>query len=276
MIRIKCPKCAASLALEDSEAGGVGECTECGAKFRVPAAKAKSRARASRADDEDDEDDYEDEDDEDEEEERASGRRRARRSDIEDDEDEALPKRRPPSNSGSLKTNLIMAGVMLAVIVVTGLAGIFLNKLGSLTFFGSVLGALLCSIMVVRAATKDGGTLAFVCVIIALLMVLSLLGALFQLFMNTEHGMKYPLTQVFLFGPLFWSAFLGIHVVSNWKDNARFAMVWAFCVVMAGVAFAASNINKARIDARREQVKARFSLTMHVPQAPIVPVHQRG
>jgi DNA-directed RNA polymerase subunit M/transcription elongation factor TFIIS len=277
MIRIKCPKCAAPLALEDAKAGGVGECTECGAKFRVPAPKVKAPKRASRAVDDDDEDDYEDEDDEDEVDERGPGRRRARRSDIEDDEDEAIPQRKAPSNSGSLKGNLISAGIMLAVIIVTGIAGIFLKKIGIMVFFGSVLSALLCAIMVVRAATKEGGTLAFVCVVIALLMFVNGIGvtmAFFQVFVET--GVKFPISLVFFFGPIFWSAFLGVHVVANWKDNARFAMVWAFCVVLAGVAFVATVLNKGMIDAHREQVRARHGLVMVVPRAALIQVDQRG
>jgi hypothetical protein len=277
MIRIKCPKCAAPLALEDSSAGGVGECTECGAKFRVPAAKAKPPKRASRVVDDDEEDDYEDEDDEDEEDERGPGRRRARRSDIEDDEDEAIPQRKAPSNSGSLKGNLITVGIMLVVIIVTGIAGIFLKKIGVLVFFGSVLSALLCGVMVVRAATKEGGTLAFICIVIALLMVSNGIGvtlAYFQVYIET--GLKHPFSLILFFGPVFWSAFLGIHVVANWKDNARFAMVWSFCVVLAAVAFVAAVLNKGMIDAHRDQVRARYNLVMVVPRAPLTQVDQRG
>ena len=35
MLRIKSPKCATPLAVDDEDAGGVGECTECGIKFRM-------------------------------------------------------------------------------------------------------------------------------------------------------------------------------------------------------------------------------------------------
>src|SRR5262245_12798383 len=41
MIRAKCPKCAQVVSLPDSAAGGIGSCSHCGQKFRVPAATRK-------------------------------------------------------------------------------------------------------------------------------------------------------------------------------------------------------------------------------------------
>src|SRR2546423_15598367 len=61
MLRIKCPKCATPLAVDDEDAGGVGECTECGIKFRIPAAVAKAKVPAGAGrEGEDDEDEPED------------------------------------------------------------------------------------------------------------------------------------------------------------------------------------------------------------------------
>jgi DNA-directed RNA polymerase subunit M/transcription elongation factor TFIIS len=283
MIRIKCPKCAAPLALDDDQAGGVGECTECGAKFRVPKAKAPVRTRKADADDDDEDEDDDDEDDE--EEERSSSRARPRRrprgrdeDDEDDDEGDTVmgPSRRSRATSGTLKGNLIMVGIMLVIVMVVGLASIFLNKLGTTGFIGSVIGALLCSIMVVRAATKDGGTLAFICVVLMMFIVLSAGGALYQVCFNTEHGLKFPFTLIFFFAPLFWSAFLGIYVISHWHDAQRFGMVWVFCVVMAGVTFTGALLNKGRIESYRSQVKARLGVTMHQPRGPLIQVDQRG
>jgi DNA-directed RNA polymerase subunit M/transcription elongation factor TFIIS len=276
MIRIKCPKCAAPLALDDDEAGGVAECTECGAKFRVPAAKGKASVRAADDDDDDDEDD----DDEDDEEERASSRRRGRRrsaDDDEDDEDEVNPddvSKRDRTTSGSLKSKLLMAAGMFVVILVAGIASTFL-KIGITAFIGSVIGGLLCSIMVVRAATKDGGTLAFICVVISLMMFLCGALAIYQVFLNSEHGIKMPFVLIFFFSPLFWSAFLAAYVIPHWRDSQRFAMVWVFCVVMAVVTFIGANINRGFIEVHREKVKQRLGFAIQTGAAPTFqPVHR--
>jgi hypothetical protein len=48
MIRIKCPntKCGKELGIDESKAGAVGACPNCGQKFRIPSAPAKSTAKA--------------------------------------------------------------------------------------------------------------------------------------------------------------------------------------------------------------------------------------
>jgi hypothetical protein len=51
MIRIKCPnaKCAKELGIDESKAGGVGACPNCGTKFRIPsAAKIAAKAQQSK------------------------------------------------------------------------------------------------------------------------------------------------------------------------------------------------------------------------------------
>src|ERR1700730_9496342 len=42
MIRLQCPKCEKKLGVDDSKAGGVGVCPECGQKFRIPGKPAGS------------------------------------------------------------------------------------------------------------------------------------------------------------------------------------------------------------------------------------------
>jgi hypothetical protein len=42
MIRVKCPNCELKLSLEDSKAGGVGSCPDCGQRFRIPNAGAEA------------------------------------------------------------------------------------------------------------------------------------------------------------------------------------------------------------------------------------------
>ncbi len=45
MIRVKCEKCGKVLGLDDAKAGGLAACPSCGAKFRVPGAKASAQAK---------------------------------------------------------------------------------------------------------------------------------------------------------------------------------------------------------------------------------------
>jgi hypothetical protein len=42
MIRVQCPKCEKKLGVDDSKAGGVAACPDCGQKFRIPGKPAKS------------------------------------------------------------------------------------------------------------------------------------------------------------------------------------------------------------------------------------------
>jgi hypothetical protein len=45
MIRLKCPKCEKKLGVDDSKAGGVATCPDCGQKFRIPGAKSAAASR---------------------------------------------------------------------------------------------------------------------------------------------------------------------------------------------------------------------------------------
>ena len=42
MIRLQCPKCETKLGVDDSKAGGVAVCPDCGQKFRIPGKPAAS------------------------------------------------------------------------------------------------------------------------------------------------------------------------------------------------------------------------------------------
>ncbi len=46
MIRMKCPKCEKKLAVDDSKAGGVAACPECGQRFRIPGTRQQTPASA--------------------------------------------------------------------------------------------------------------------------------------------------------------------------------------------------------------------------------------
>jgi hypothetical protein len=47
MIRVKCPSCEKKLAMDDSKAGGIGTCPECGQKFRIPGTPPRSVEKKS-------------------------------------------------------------------------------------------------------------------------------------------------------------------------------------------------------------------------------------
>src|SRR5439155_23920560 len=117
MIRIKCPKCATALMVEDSAAGGVGECTDCGTRFRIPAAKVTVPARVAV------------DQDEDHEEERVSRRRPPRRRRDEDDKDDEKQELLDPEERERLKRlaqietealwrNLKMCGALVLACIV--------------------------------------------------------------------------------------------------------------------------------------------------------------
>ena len=162
MLRIKCPKCATPLAVDDEDAGGVGECTECGIKFRIPAAVAKAKvpARTARGDDEDDDD---------EEQERASrserpARRRRRRDEEDEEEDEdkdaAFVERERQARlarqmSEMTRMNIRMCIALVVGTILLGIAGVFINRVA---IYGMVIGVvliILCNIMVSRMAHAE-------------------------------------------------------------------------------------------------------------------------
>jgi hypothetical protein len=144
MIRIKCPKCSITLTLDDADAGQVGQCTSCKAKFRVPARKA---AAPPPEDDEEDQEPAgrgrEDEDEDD--------------NDDMDEEQASSPKRRKAEGlSESARGTIVTSVIFFVVIVVLGTGGIFINQLAILVTLVSALLMLTCSLMVAREAMADG------------------------------------------------------------------------------------------------------------------------
>src|SRR5262245_10193320 len=132
MIRIKCPKCATALMVDDSSAGGVGECTDCGTRFRIPATKVTAQARITS--DQDDDEDKEVED-------RITRKRPSRRRRDEDDEEEKKEeildpeererlKRLEQLEHESLMRNLKMAGALVLACIVLFICGLFINRFG--------------------------------------------------------------------------------------------------------------------------------------------------
>jgi len=171
MIRIKCPKCTAPQSLDDDEAGGVGVCDSCGAKFRVPAAKPKARVPVPRDEDDDDED----EEDEDEgEDDRPARKRRAPRkrpvSSVTGDEEEysaekemierEKAKRLQEIAAEQFAMNVRMAISLFFATVFLGVAGIFLNRVAIYTI---VIGAVLqiLTMIMVSALAKQESTMWF-------------------------------------------------------------------------------------------------------------------
>jgi len=148
MIRIKCPKCSSTLTLDDAQAGQVGQCPECEAKFRVPARKAAAPARAAKDDEEkrrppsrerDDEDDDQDE------------------ADDQDGQPRQSPQRRKSKGlSESARYTLVVSGGFLIAIIALGTGGIFIPRLALIVTGVSVLLMLTFSLMMAREAWADG------------------------------------------------------------------------------------------------------------------------
>jgi hypothetical protein len=142
VIQVKCPKCREVVRLDDDLAGGVGTCTECGQKFRVPTPKATSQIsarppaagpRPKAEEPEEDEDVLAEVDEEEDEADTKPKKRKARRADEDDDEDdEDRPRRRrrrrrPKKWSGELIPGVSMTvtaflAVLLVWLVLAGVA----------------------------------------------------------------------------------------------------------------------------------------------------------
>jgi hypothetical protein len=136
MIRIKCPKCAEVQTLDDDQAGQVGLCEDCGAKFRVPAKKAAAARPAKRSAVEDDEDDDDEET---------------------DDEEDAAPKKKSKGKSGASAASgsrLPMSiGIGVAALLLS-LGGVFIDMVGLLVAglsFGLVF---VCALLCIKEAYR--------------------------------------------------------------------------------------------------------------------------
>jgi hypothetical protein len=233
------------LAVADEEAGGVGECNECGAKFRIPKTKVTTAAPRRHQDDDD-----EDEDD-------RPVRRRRDDDDDEDNEPAPRPLRRSEGMSQAGLNHLKMAAIMLGLLIVLGLAAIFIGRLGPMFFLCGVAGGLACAMMVVRTATKEGGFWGGICVLLAILIVLSTGGASYYVF-NTKE-LPWPMSLLYFISPFFWSSFLVVFVVGHWQETQRFAFFWVWCVLLCAAMFVAVVISTGRTEARRLLIRERIT-----------------
>jgi hypothetical protein len=194
MIQVKCPKCREVVRLDDDQAGGVGSCTECGQRFRVPTPKPASPIRpkpaAARARPEAEEPQDEDEDDVlaelDEEDGAAPARpkkRKARRpaDDEDEEEEEDRPRRRRRRRvkrwSGELLPGVSMTmtaflGLVLLWLVLAGVAFIPVDAVSGLALLALVgLGLILIvvgRIWVLIMAFRDGAQTGMTCLLFPL------------------------------------------------------------------------------------------------------------
>jgi hypothetical protein len=146
MIRIKCPKCSFTLTLDESLAGQVGQCTECEAKFRIPARKAAAPARPGKDDqvkkkppsrpaEEDDETDDD------------GG---------EDDKPLRAPKKRKSNETAqSVTANIVRSAVFVVVIIVLAVGGMFIHHLAIITMAVSAVLAAACGLMAIKSGTTE-------------------------------------------------------------------------------------------------------------------------
>ena len=149
MIRLKCPKCSEILSLDDSEAGQVAKCTDCGAKFRVPDRKGTAAARAAKGP------------------EKAAAPAKRAKSDKEEEDNEDQPgKKKPPKKQQDpeRKSPVAIAIGFLPCLLLLGLGSIFINRLGIIVAGVSIILMLACGLMVYRTSVKDSLTEAIMAV----------------------------------------------------------------------------------------------------------------
>lgn len=218
MIRIKCPKCATALTVDDSAAGGVGECTDCGTKFRIPATKVTVPPRVTN------------DNDDDEEEERAMRRRPPRRRRDEDDEDsreEVLTpeererlKRLAAIESDAFMRNLKMAGALVLACIVVFIGGLFINRMGWYVAIFGVITFATCIFTVSRLAKRESMLWFFLIVFFGIMMVF-------------------------------------VYIIFNWEVTKRFLLAAIAGIVIMVVGATSGLIYEAKKIARREIIKER-------------------
>ena len=150
MIRLKCPKCATVLSLDDAEAGQVGKCTDCGDKFRVPAKKGAATGPAVKATSK-----------------AAAPAKRPRGDDDEEDQDtdetnKKKPKKDSKSKAKSPAAQSYMGLIITLVpcIILLGIGSIYINRLGMIVAGVSILLMLASGLMVYRTSMKENPTQA--------------------------------------------------------------------------------------------------------------------
>ena len=147
MIRIKCPKCSNTISLDDKQAGQIGLCSECGAKIRIPAKKAKPPAPAAKSVEKKPAKVSPPRDDDDDQDEQPKGK--------DDSGDKKCKKRRAASMSDESKGNIATAIAFVPAVILLGLGSIFINRLGIVVAGVSAFLMLTCSLMVARSAMAD-------------------------------------------------------------------------------------------------------------------------
>ncbi|HYV36152.1 MAG TPA: hypothetical protein VE988_10640 [Gemmataceae bacterium] len=241
MIRVKCPKCAFSLALDDDEAGQVGECTECGARFRVPTPKAAAPSRPRPAEDKKRPPprprDYDDDEDEDEDEEEL------------DDQKPKKPAAKPRAKEAREQTKaLIQTAVSLVLCtIVVGVAGIFISRLGMAAAILGVLAFAGCSGMLARNANADSGMAAFLIMLGPIVYIAFLANDVLQ-FMPE---LQMILVVLLVGGPIYgivWS-------VQNWDRAAKLCVVNVACVLLFCAGELSWAVNVMRLESRREALR---------------------
>jgi DNA-directed RNA polymerase subunit RPC12/RpoP len=240
MIRIKCPKCSAPLSLDDDQAGEAAECEECGARFRVPAAKTATAARnggkgpSSRSRQEDDEDEEDSEEYEDE-------------SDSVEEELEVERKKpaRASKMSDSTKMNLYLIVGMIVATIVLGIDSIFVRKLGIIVAGACCVGMIYCLLMLSVMAKQDNGPW------MAILWLPPIAGCLaaFMIFEGTNTRVAVGFGSLM---PLFVIAFGAL----TWKRTQRLVISYVALYILCGACLGATAVNMGRLEARRVQVRA--------------------
>jgi DNA-directed RNA polymerase subunit M/transcription elongation factor TFIIS len=266
MIRVKCPKCSHPLTAEDDEAGGVGECEECGAKFRIPAAKSKpvaARAGAKkRADDDEDEEDDEDDDD--------GPRRRVIRDDeeVEDDDESGQPRKKKASGLSRQSWITIFVscgGVFVAVVLF--FASLFIMGAGlGIGIFGYGLW-LLSALGLMLRVWHDNAMLGMAPPITLALVP----AAHFGLPLLDLEDMELLLV-VLLVGANLGATIVG--AVKYWNDVRQLAIVAAFAILITGGALLGGWVNEGwKVDRRKQRMKELFPTTITMRHLDVVPVH---
>jgi hypothetical protein len=227
MIRLKCPKCAESLTVDDEDAGGVGECGECGAKFRIPAAKAKpARVSANNATDDDEDDDQvaagppprrqrraaDDDDD--------RPRRKTIRDedDSEEDEDSSRSRRRKPVRTvvqaEQLRMNIQMGIALGVVAILLAAASVFINGAGFFIACGALFFVILTGIAMMITVYRDSPAWAL------LIFLVGTPAAVVYAIMNWDKIGKIMLVQA-AFTFVCICAFIGGSINLGWRDVSR-------------------------------------------------------
>lgn len=234
MIRLKCPKCATSLALEDDEAGGVGECTSCGAKFRVPARPAAVAKAAPRRRDDEDEDDDEDEEAREARRRRSSTARRRRDEDDDEDEDEGpdevereKQQRIARQRMEAFWLNIRVSIALMIAAFTLGVAGIFINRLWIYTMVIGGLMVITCMFMVSRMAKQ-------------------------------ESMLWFMLIR-------FIPSMIFIYIILNWEQTKRYLIFSIVGMVLLGIGFVSGIIHEAKKIARRIVIEERAKTVWVAP-----------